>query len=325
MNAEAAVQQLVQVIRLKHYSLDTERTYSAWLRRFMEFTRRDQVATTSEARVERFLTQLALDGCSASTQNQAFNALLFFYGEVLKKPLQNVKALRAKRPARLRHAPSRADVAAMFLKLKDHGGYPTRLIVGLIYGAGLRVNEPLDLRIKDVNLSASRLTIREAKGGKDRVVAVPCCLMPTLQAQIRLAEAVAEKDKADALPVPLPGMLDRKYRSYRFARGWAWLFPAQKPCRHPRTGEMVRYRCLETNVQRAVRRAIQEANLATPFTPHHLRHAFATHAMESGALIRDVQEVMGHANLETTACYLHPEADRVKSPLDSMVSILQLP
>ena len=325
MNSETAVTQLVKAIRLKHYSLDTERTYVGWLRRFIAFTKRDNLAKTSEQRFERFLTQLALDGVSASTQNQAFNAILFFYQEVLKQPLQNVKALRATRPARLRHAPSKQDVAAMFSKIEDIGGYPTRLITALIYGCGLRVNEPLNLRLKDVELHASRLIIREAKGGKDRVVSIPCSLMPAMQAQLKLAEAAWMRDQANSLPVPLPGLLGKKYPKWAVSKGWYWLFPALGTCPHPRTGQTVRWRCHEANIQRSVRRAVEGAGITTPFTPHHLRHAFATHAMEAGMMVRDIQAVMGHANLETTAGYLHPEAERVASPLDSMIgSILAL-
>jgi integron integrase len=321
MKPEEAVKKLVEVLRLRHYSFDTERCYVSWLRRFMRAASTDKTSTTSEARVERFLTQLARADVSASTQNQAFNAILFFYRDVLKTPLQNISALRARRPARLRHAPSRADVAAMFDNLKDLGGYPTRLIVGLIYGSGLRVSEPLNLRIKDVDLAASRLTIRAAKGDKDRVVPIPCRLMPDLAAQIKFAEAVSARDKASGIPVPLPGRLAIKYPSYQFSKGWAWLFPACSTCRHPRTGETVRWHCLDVTVQRAVRAAVISADLATPFTPHHLRHGYATHAMEAGAMVRDLQAVMGHVSLETTAGYLHPEAGRVISPLDSLAGV----
>jgi integrase len=275
----------------------------------------------STAKVSAFLTDLARTECSASTQNQALQALLAFYREVVGAELGRVDALRAKRPQHVRYAPTRDEVRALLSAVQDLVGYPTRLIVHLLYGCGLRVNEPLDLRLKDLDLDNSRLTIHRAKGGKSRVVPLPCCLADPLRRQAALAAARWEQDAAAGSPVPLPHLLARKYPRAALARGWYWLFPAVGTCRHPRTGEIVRYRCLDTSVQRAVRAAAATCGLSGVVTPHCFRHAYATHAMQGGAYVRDVQVVMGHASLETTQTYLHAETGRVPSPLESAMAM----
>lgn len=267
--------------------------------------------------MEGFLTMLAKDGVSASTQNQAFNALLFLYRDALKMEVGGVKSLRAKRPARIRDCPSRDDVSRLLPALEDVGGYPTRLVVFLLYGSGLRVTEPLNLRLRDVMIAESRLIIRGAKGDKDRVVSLPCQLVPLIQHQMKKARAIWEAQKEIA--VPLLGLLAKKYPAAAFSQPWAFLFPSHRPVKHPRTGEIVRWRMHEANVQRCVRAAAAKAKIVGNITPHCLRHAYATHAMQSGAFVRDVQAVMGHASLETTMGYLHAESGRVVSPLDSLV------
>jgi site-specific recombinase XerD len=316
MNATQAIEALRQAIRLRHLSYSTEQSYCSWIARYCRWiVGREGDAT---AKVTAFLTDMARSGCSSSSQNQALQALLMFYREVVRADLGRVDALRAKRPEVIRYAPTVDEVRALLGAVRDVGGYPIRLIVQLTYGCGLRVNEPLDLRIKDVDLANSRLTIRRAKGGKDRVVALPCSLASALAAQMKIAVAVHEADKAAGIPVALPGLMDRKAPGYAFARSWAYVFPARSTCRHPRTGATVRYRCLDINVQRAVRAAAKEVGLYGQVTPHCLRHAYATHLMRSGANVRDVQEAMGHVSLETTMGYLHTSAEALRSPLDAL-------
>lgn len=203
-------------------------------------------------------------------------------------------------------------------EMHDVGGYRTRLVVKLLYGCGLRVSEPLNLRIKDVCLSDSMLIIRDAKGGKDRRVAIPCSLVPELKQQIEKARVMWQQDASNGVPVMLPGQLARKYPRSALAWQWYWLFPAHQPCLHPRTKQRVRWRMHEVNVQRCVKAAAIKAGLDGTVTPHHLRHAFATHAMQAGAYVRDIQITMGHAHLETTMGYLTPEKDRVVSPLETL-------
>lgn len=181
--------------------------------------------------------------------------------------------------------------------------------------AGFRAAE---LRIKDVDLENSRLTIRDAKGGKSRVVPLPCSLIALIHEQMQRARLLWEADQLKRVPVPLPGRLGTKYPKAAGSWAWYWLFPAHRPCKHPRSGEVVRWRIHESNVQRAVRSAARKCDLEGAVTPHVLRHAYATHVMQQGAYVRDVQVILGHNSLETTMQYLHTEAGRVQSPLESL-------
>jgi site-specific recombinase XerD len=183
---------------------------------------------------------------------------------------------------------------------------------------GLRVSEPLNLRIRDVLLEQSLVAVRDGKGGKDRIVPIPCALVEPLRRQMRAARVVWERDQQAGLPVALPGLLSKKYPNAQWAWAWFWVFPSHVGCTDPRSGLPVRWRMHEINVQRAVREAAAAADVGGMVTPHCLRHAYATHAMQGGAYVRDVQAVMGHASLETTMGYLHAEAGRVVSPLEGM-------
>ena len=315
MKAQEALRKLSGTIRLRHFSWATEQAYCAWLVRYMRFLKDGQGAgLASEQKAEAFLTQLAYQGVSASTQNQAFNALVFFYREIIGQPLGNVSALRANRPAQIRRAPLPEEVRAMLAAVKNVHGYPTRLIVHLIYGCGLRVTEPCNLRIQDVELRAQRLIIKSAKGNKDRLVALPCSLYAGFRDQIEVARLTWKQDVENRIPIALPGLLAKKYPASALAWKWAWLFPSKTTCVHPRTGHMVRYRLHEANVQKAVREACRAAGV--DFKPHELRHAYATHCLNAGQNPRAIQQAMGHAQLETTMGYLHAEALGVRSPLE---------
>jgi integron integrase len=258
---------------------------------------------------------LAHRQCSASTQNQAFNALLYLYEQVLGEKLQDIRALRAKRSRTHRTALSREITLKLLDGVRDEAGYPTRLIARLLYGCGLRVSEPLNLRVKDVDLAHSRLIIRGAKGGQDRTVMLPCSLATELVTQMKAARAMWERDQTSGLPVEVPGELARKYPRAPFAWQWAWVFPSRVPCDHPRTGERVRYRMHEANVQRAVKKSATALGLDSLATPHVLRHCWATHQLDQGANIRDVQEQLGHKDVETTMLYTHPDTSRLKALL----------
>jgi integron integrase len=321
MNEEQAVDRMRQVIRRQHKALATEDAYILWIRRYMKALRKMPPLLPSEKKLENFLTDLAVKhDVSASTQNQAFNAILYFYKHVLDQPLANVDALRAHRPAHERHAPMPAETRALLQTVRSHGGYPTDLIARLLYGCGLRVCEPLNLRIKDVDLQRGRFCIRGAKGGKDRFVVLPTALITELTNQMQLARLVWERDRRDRTPVMLPHRLAKKYPEYQFSWSWAWLFPSNNTCRDPRSGLIVRYRVHEANVQRAVKLAARKLGISV--LPHELRHAYASDCLDRGSSPRAIQQAMGHSSLETTMGYLHAEALSVHSPLDTLPIIL---
>lgn len=311
-----AVNALVDLIRRKHLSRSTESSYAAWLRRYIGFLSDRKPQGASEEKIGAFLTSLAESGVSASTQNQAFNALLFFHREVLRVELGKIDSLRANSPECVRTAPSIDETRRILAGVVDVAGYPTRLVVRMLYGMGLRVTEPLELRIKDVDIGNSRIVIRAAKGKKDRVVPLPCSVATDLRAQLDVAKAVAERDRLAGLPVAMPGLLAKKYPAMQFSPAWAWVFPGHVSCWDERAGKQVRWRMHECNVQRAVRAAARPLGLWV--TPHHLRHAYATHVMNAGGNPRALQESLGHVSLETTMGYCHAEALSVRSPLDAI-------
>ncbi|WP_411846423.1 integron integrase [Roseibacillus persicicus] len=322
MTKTQALKQLQDYIRRKHLAISTEKSYLNWASRYMDWlaTRKASPGTSSEAKVEAFLTHLAKTGVAASTQNQAFNALNCLYRHGLGTPLVGVDSLRAKQGQRVRTAPSRQEVAELFAQLQDHGGYPTNLLARLLYGCGLRVGEGLALRLRDLDFSRCRVTVRGGKGNKDRVVALPKSLLPALQRQAKLAKALAAEDVAKGLPVQLPHRMAAKYPRSAFAPAWAFLFPGKSPCEHPRTGRLVRYHFHPANIQRALTQASQRADLAEPIRPHTLRHGYATHLLESGANPKAIQEALGHTHLDTTMGYLHAHARDLASPLDSLAA-----
>ena len=315
MHANQAIERMREVIRRQHKALATEDTYVHWLRRYIGALQGMPPTLTSEQKLERFLTELALKrDVAASTQSQAFNAIAFCYKDVLGTPLHNVDALQARQPVHLRHAPTVAETRALLQAVGDVAGYPTNLIARLLYGCGLRVTEPLNLRVKDLDLQGAVLSILGAKGGNDRVVSLPRSLIPDLTLQMQFARAVWDRDRQNKIPVELPHQLARKYPESQFAWSWAWVFPSQQPCRHPRTGQIVRYRMHEANVQRAIKNARRQLGIMV--LPHELRHAYATHCLERGANPRAIQEAMGHKSLETTMGYLHADSLSVRSPLE---------
>jgi integron integrase len=322
MKPHEAIDRIRDVIRRQHKALSTEETYVFWVRRYIHALKKMPSELSSEKKLEQFLTDLARRyDVSASSQNQALNAILFFYREVLGQTIGNINSLRAKRPVHVRHAPTVPETRLLLQTIRDVGGYPTNLIARLLYGCGLRLSEPLNLRIKDLNLEQFRLCIRGAKGGNDRFVALPVILVPEMKKQIERARIIWQQDKQDRMPLMLPHRLARKYPEYQFSWPWAWVFPAHWPCRDPRTNKLVRYRMHEGNVQRAVKFARRKLGISV--LPHELRHGYATHCLERGTNPRAIQQAMGHKSLETTMGYLHAEALSVSSPLDALPTLLK--
>ena len=321
MKSRSEVLQLVQAkVRLRHFAFSTEQAYCHWTGRYYDFCLRLPQAWSPERKTEAFLTELALkQGVAARTQNQALAALLFLYGEVLQRPLGDIHALRAKQPVHERTAPSRDQVRALRQAVVDRPSVPARLIVDLLYGCGLRVSEPLELRIKDVLWGERQLVIRAAKGARDRRVPLPAGCHEALRHQCETARHVWEADRKDApkIGVTLPSQLAKKYPTAAFSWQWFWVFPAAGHCLHPRTGVTVRHHLLHDLVQRAVREAAIKTGLEGLITPHVLRHAYATHSREE---IDALRQLMGHVSLETTAGYRHPVVEKATNPLDDLLA-----
>lgn len=313
------------IVAARKLALTTEDSYRTWIVKYLIFIETDKARAIdqSERKFEVFLSDMARDDYSKVSQDQAFYSIIFLYRHVFKKDLKDVKALRCNKKSRERYTPTQAEIRLILYELRDTPTYKIRLIVGLLYGCGLRVSEACQLRIKDVDLERRAITVYEGKGDKDRQVTIPESLVPALENQITLATALASLDIAEQQPVQLPGRLDVKYPKWQFQNRWYFLFPSPKPCAHPRTGKIVRWCISPDAIQRAVKSAAERANLDGKVTPHCLRHSFATHLMDSGQSIKRVAEAMGHTDIRTTAGYARKECLGMASPLDSV--ILQFP
>ncbi len=305
-------------LRLKHYSLRTEKVYVYWIRRYILENGKTHPRELGGLAVEAFLSRLATkDQVSASTQNQALSALLFLYREVLSIDLpwmENV--VRAKQSRKLPVVLSKSQTLLLLSKMSGRDW----LAASLLYGAGLRLMEAMRLRVKDLNFERNEITVRDGKGGKDRKTVLPFSLKPHLQRQVEQARALHAKDLAEGYgAVSLPFALARKYPRAEIDFGWQYLFPASRRGIDPFDGREKRHHIDEKVLQRAVRNAAQQAGLHLPVSPHTLRHCFATHLLESGSDIRTVQELLGHQDVTTTQIYTHVlnrGAGGVLSPID---------
>jgi integron integrase len=305
-------------IRTRHLAYRTEQAYLQWMRRYVKFLAGRHPRDTGPAEVEAFLSHLAVEAkVSASTQNQALQALLFLYRNVLDIELpwlENVT--RAHRPKRLPVVLSVAEVRAVL----SHLDGTSWLIANLLYGSGLRLMEAHRLRVKDIVIERCEIIVRGAKGDKDRVTVLPGKLVAPLREH--LAKMFARFERQRRLREPgaaMPTALVRKYHNASIQWGWQWVFPAGSPCRDPYTRRQVRHHQHEKIVQRAVQAAVRKAGILQPASCHTFRHCFATHLLEAGSDIRTVQELLGHADVRTTMLYTHvmgKGALGVKSPLD---------
>ncbi len=307
-------------IRVKHYSLRTERVYVDWVRRYVLYHGKRHPRDLGAGDVERFLSDLAVRRhVSASTQNQAKAALLFLYREVLGAQLPWLdEIVQARVGRRLPVVLTPREVKALLDSL--HGS--AWLVASLLYGTGMRLLEGLRLRVKDVEFERREIVVREGKGNKDRVTVLPENLMLPLRDQIANAKRTREADLVGGYgDVEMPHALDLKYP--RAGRGWGWqyFFPAPQRSVDPRSGVVRRHHFFEQNVQRAVKAAARRAAIDKPVTSHVLRHSFATHLLQAGHDIRTVQELLGHASVETTMVYTHVlnrGGRGVASPLDRL-------
>jgi integron integrase len=304
----------------RHLSLNTRKAYVRWVRRFVLFHRKRHPAEMGVQEVNAFLTSLAVDShVSASTQNQALSALLFLYGAVLERPLDKLEGVvRARRPKRLPVVLTPDEVAKVLSHME---GVPL-MVALLLYGAGMRLNEALQVRVKDIDFATNEITIREAKGNKDRVSVLPKRVKTLLQCQLERNHVHHTNEVQDGRGrVRVPDALERKYPGIGQSWPWQWVFPAKDYYFDRQVGRHFQHHYHETLMQRAMRTAVVAAGIQKRAACHTLRHSFATHLLMRGSDIRTVQELLGHNDVKTTMIYTHVlnrGGRGVTSPLDEL-------
>lgn len=321
----SVINEMGKAIRLKHYSYKTERTYINWAKGFYEYTagvKKKNISKTglSSEDVRDYLSYLAVKKkVSSSSQNQAFNALLFLFRDVLMIGLENIAgAVRAKRGPKLPVVLTENEVREIF----DHVEGRDKLILQLLYGTGMRIAELTCLRVKDIDFESGMIFIRSGKGDKDRSTVLPEYLKKELQAHIKTVKKVHEKDLAAGYgEAQMPDALARKYPKAAKEFGWQYAFPSAKLSPDRLDGKIRRYYMSPKTIQDAMSEAVKKAGIAKHATVHTLRHSFATHLLLGGVNIREVQELLGHNHVETTMIYTHVIRDisnAPKSPLDKL-------
>jgi integron integrase len=322
LQSKRLLDQLRERIRYLHYSLKTEEAYLFWSRAYIRFHGVRHPKDMGAAEVEAFLTHLTnVRRVSVSTHKQALSALLFLYREVIgvDLPWMNEMA-RPTAPRRIPSVLTIDEVAAVLSRTEGETG----LLARLLYGTGMRLMEGLRLRVKDLDIPRKVITVREAKGGKDRVVMLPQVLAAPMSAQLDKARTVWTADRSAQQPgVETPHALDRKYPRAGETWAWFWVFPSPTLATDPRSGVIRRHHLYEQRLQRALKLAVTEAGIAKPVSVHTLRHSFATHLLQGGTDIRTVQELLGHSDVSTTMIYTHVlkmAAGTTRSPLDALMA-----
>jgi len=309
-----------QAMRRRNYSRRTEKSYWFWIRRFIFHSGTRHPSEMGAAEVERFLSWLATErNVAAATQNQALSALLFLYKQVLGQDMPwFTNMVRSKRPVRKPVVLTPGEAQRLLAQM--HG--VKWLMASLLYGAGLRQIECLTLRVKDVDFAYRQVTVRDGKGGKDRVTMLPEQLVQPLQGHLGRVRALHQRDLAAGHgEVSLPKALARKYPRAGYEWAWQFLFPSKVLSADPDSGVIRRHHIFPDTLQRAVKEAARAARITKPVSCHTLRHSFATHLLEAGHDIRTVQELLGHTDVSTTMIYTHvlnKGGRGVKSPLDRL-------
>jgi integron integrase len=312
--------QLSETLRTKHYSLRTEQTYIAWVRRYILFHDKRHPREMGAAEINQFVSHLAVErNVSASTQNQALSAVLFLYRHVLKIELDE-SAIGDLRPAKSKHIPTVLSKEEAKAVIKNMQGI-YRLMAQILYGSGLRLMECLRLRVKDLDFANHQIIVRDGKGENDRVTMFPDVLLEPLRLHLNQIKAQHEKDLSEGFgTVYLPYALERKYPNANREWAWQYVFPSSTRSQDPKTGIIQRHHTHETALQKAVKEAARLAKIDKPVSPHTFRHSFATQLLQSGYDIRTVQELLGHKDVKTTMIYTHVLQRgglAVRSPLDS--------
>ena len=317
--------QLREVLRVKHYSLRTEEAYGQWVRRYLKFHRDAQGAwrhprDLGAADVVAFLNHLAnVENVAAGTQNQALNALSFLYTQVLRIELGDLgEFLAASKRRRVPVVLSKAETQKLLASLEG----TWRLMAQVLYGTGLRLMELLRLRIQDIDFERNQIVVRGGKGDKDRVTILPDSLRSAIMEHLKRVRLLWEADGREGFgEVYLPEGVARKYPKAAREWGWQWVWPSRSRSRDPRSGKERRHHVQETGLQRAVKAGLQLSGIVKRANCHTLRHSFATHLLENGYDIRTVQDLLGHKDVSTTQIYTHVMQKPglgVKSPLDAI-------
>lgn len=310
--------QIRDVLRLKHMSYRTEEAYLSWVKRFILFHDKRHPKDMGAQEIRAFLTHLAVqEKVAASTQNNALNDLLFLYRHVLKQPFPELGTIeRAKRPQRLPTVFTREEATAVLGQLQG----TNRLMANLLYGAGLRLMECVRLRVKDIDFAYHQIVVRDGKGAQDRVTMLPRAMEERLKPHLTQVKALHEADLLDGYgEVYLPYAMARKEPHAEKSWLWQYVFPAGKRSQDPRSKVERRHHVSESVLQKAMQEAIRRAGVPKRGSCHTLRHSFATHLLENGYDIRTVQELLGHKDVSTTMMYTHVlqrGGQGVRSPLD---------
>jgi len=307
-------------IRLKHYSIRTEQSYISWIKQYIFFHNKRHPLEMGKSEIEQFLTHLAVNRkVSPTTQNQAFYAIVFLYGEVLGVDMksQNIQALRAQERKHVPVVLTKEEVALILANLS--GIY--ELMVSLMYGCGLRMQEALNLRVKDIDFGFDKIYIFDSKSMTDRTLPLPQKLKERLKRQVKKVEQLHRGDtEAGYGSVYLPHALEKKSPKAKYETKWQYLFPARNIADDPRSGVSRRHHLHAQTLGRNIKVAAQKANIHKRVTSHIFRHSYATHLLQAGIDLRSIQELLGHKSVETTMIYTHVVAEmnksRVVSPLD---------
>lgn len=323
---DAVYDSLARAIKTRHFSPKTLKSYTTWTRQLQTFVKSKAPRQLSSKDVSEFLSWLAVEqNVAASSQNQALNAILFVFKHVLRRPLGQLKqAVRAKRKAYIPIALSRAEIDRILACLDP----PYDLLVKLLYGCGLRLNECLSLRIQNFNLDLGLLTIHDGKGKKDRTLPLPRSIYPELQACFEDVGRQLEKDLAAGFKGTfLFHSLEKKYKQAAKEYVWQFIFPAKMLTKVPETGELRRYHLHETHVQRAITAAVRKARIPKRASAHTFRHSFATHLLQAHYDIFTIQTLLGHSDIRTTLVYLQTipgqASKSARSPLDFDLSAFE--
>lgn len=313
------LQSLRDVIRVKRYSLQTEKSYLYWTKFFIMFNDKRHPKDMGAAEINRFLTYLAVNrGVSAATQNQALCALVFMYKNIFEQQFDGLIFSYAKRPKNIPSVLSPNQVATIIHNLK----MPYQLIVSILYGSGLRLNEVLRLRVKDIDFANQTIFIFRGKGQKDRLTLLPKELNGVITNQINHVEILHKQDLRDGFGLTsVPASLHRKYKAAMKDFAWQYLFPSSTRCNHPIDEYICRHHLHPSTLTKHLRRAVLKAKINKKVSAHTFRHSFATALLLNGTDIRTVQTLLGHSDLRTTEIYTHVIGERhagTVSPFDNI-------